>query len=86
MVEFYSPVIREKKNCKSCNDYVNRCPVKAIQRDTRGTFTIERKRCAEYFVKNDECLECLNACTFEALAMDVFMINKTGEIARKTIG
>jgi epoxyqueuosine reductase len=55
--------------CDSCNKCVNKCPAKAIYKDTRifedGTKQcIDYKKCAVPFSKNRGCTVCIKECTF----------------------
>ncbi len=55
--------------CNSCNRCVNKCPGKAIYKDTK-TFEdgskqcIDYKKCAIPFSRNNGCTVCVKECTF----------------------
>lgn len=82
--EIYSPVVVNPGKCKDCNDCVHACPVKAIEK-CMGTAIVDRAKCAQYVLQEEECLECIMACKSMALNLRVFLIDESGTIKQRTI-
>ena len=68
--------------CKDCRDCVYACPVKALEKSL-GTTIVDREKCAQYVLKEEECLECIIACKSMALSLRAFVINAEGVIRWK---
>jgi ferredoxin len=76
---FYSPVVSNFGRCQNCNDCLNACPVKAITHNGRWPL-FDRAKCAEYVLKEDECLECVLACKPMTVTMRIFVRDEKGTI------
>ena len=81
MDRFYSPVVSDYGRCRNCTDCVFACPAKAIQHNGRGPL-FDRAKCAEYVLKEDECLECVFACKPLTVVMKAFERDSEGVIVQ----
>lgn len=79
--KFYSPVLKVIQVCHKCRACVHACPEKALKFGL-SDFVVDRKKCAERFFEEGECIDCAVGCHRGAVALELFEIAEDGTITK----
>ncbi|MFX1293513.1 MAG: 4Fe-4S binding protein [Promethearchaeota archaeon] len=61
-MEFYYPIIINKKECRGCEDCVRICPEQAISYNN-DNWGVNKEKCKNYQKKiQDLCMNCVEYC------------------------
>ncbi|MHA1271418.1 MAG: hypothetical protein ACTSPY_16615 [Candidatus Helarchaeota archaeon] len=78
--KFYAPYLKLKAVCHKCRACIHACPAHALEWGV-GEIRVDLKKCAETWLREGECIQCISECHQGAIVFEEYEI-KGSEIRK----